>query len=184
MTLQTDSRSSATPHQPRVATILVIVSSRVNALATVVSMCLFLGMLALVLLQIVARYLLSSPPSWTDEAARYLMVWTALLGATVAFHGASDPALLNSAVAAKLIGGDLARAVRTAAVFLFVVPVVAFSPEWLIRQSDRTTETIGLSLPLVLLIVPLSFAVVLLHAVAALVDEPREAVSVHESSNP
>lgn len=38
-----------------------------------------------VLWQVAARYLLSRPSAWTDELATLLVIWIALLGATVAF---------------------------------------------------------------------------------------------------
>ncbi len=34
-----------------------------------------------VLWQVVARYVLSSPSSWTEELARFLLIWVSLLGA-------------------------------------------------------------------------------------------------------
>jgi TRAP-type C4-dicarboxylate transport system permease small subunit len=38
---------------------------------------------ALVIYQVAARYLLGSPPSWTEELARYLQVWLVLLAAPI-----------------------------------------------------------------------------------------------------
>jgi TRAP-type C4-dicarboxylate transport system permease small subunit len=35
--------------------------------------------------QVIARYLLNAPPSWTEELANMLLVWVALLGASLAF---------------------------------------------------------------------------------------------------
>lgn len=52
----------------------------VEALATA----LFFLIFALVLAQIVWRYLLGAPLVWSEEAARYLYVWVALLGWVVA----------------------------------------------------------------------------------------------------
>ena len=39
----------------------------------------FILMIAVVVLQIVARYALPWSPNWTEELARYLMIWAALL---------------------------------------------------------------------------------------------------------
>jgi len=45
-----------------------------------------MGVLVLdVLWQVVSRYVLRDPSSWTDELATLLMVWVALLGSSVAF---------------------------------------------------------------------------------------------------
>jgi len=52
-------------------------------------------MLLLVLFQVVARYIFQAVPVWTEEAARYSMIWGGLFGATVAFRGDLDPRLIQ-----------------------------------------------------------------------------------------
>lgn len=37
-------------------------------------------MLALVIFQVVARYGINNAPAWTEEAARYAMIWCGLFG--------------------------------------------------------------------------------------------------------
>ena len=49
-----------------------------------------------VVVQIIARYVFSSPPVWTEDVARYAMVWTGLLGATLSFKTRLDAVLMNS----------------------------------------------------------------------------------------
>ena len=39
-------------------------------------------MVVLIGVQVVARYVWAAPPGWTEEGARYAMVWAGLLGAT------------------------------------------------------------------------------------------------------
>jgi hypothetical protein len=53
------------------------------------------AMLILVVLQVVTRYILRTVPVWTEEAARYCMVWGGMLGATIAFYRDEDPKLLQ-----------------------------------------------------------------------------------------
>jgi TRAP-type C4-dicarboxylate transport system permease small subunit len=43
------------------------------------------GLVLDVLWQVASRYVLRSPSSWTDELATLLIIWVALLGASVAF---------------------------------------------------------------------------------------------------
>ena len=60
---------------------------RWGALAAMVLMVVFIAV------QVIARYLWADPPGWTEEAARYAMVWAGLLGATVSFRAGFDPVL-------------------------------------------------------------------------------------------
>ena len=54
-------------------------------------------MVLLIAIQVIARYVFSEPPGWTEEGARYAMVWSGLLGATVAFKAGADPVLVKLA---------------------------------------------------------------------------------------
>lgn len=44
---------------------------------------LLLGIVVIVGLQVVCRYMLGAPLTWSEEVARYLMVWFSLLGAVL-----------------------------------------------------------------------------------------------------
>lgn len=44
------------------------------------------GMVMLICLQVGFRYILNQPLTWTEEVARHLMIWAALLGAAVAYR--------------------------------------------------------------------------------------------------
>ncbi|NIX00358.1 MAG: TRAP transporter small permease subunit, partial [Phycisphaerae bacterium] len=36
--------------------------------------------------QVITRFVLKNPSSWTEELATYLLIWVGLLGAAVALH--------------------------------------------------------------------------------------------------
>ncbi|MAT70016.1 MAG: hypothetical protein CMJ58_10890 [Planctomycetaceae bacterium] len=44
------------------------------------------GLVVVVLWGVASRYVSQQPSRWTDEAARYLLMWVALLGAAVAYR--------------------------------------------------------------------------------------------------
>lgn len=44
------------------------------------------GMVVLIAMQVCFRYVLNEPLAWTEEVARHLMIWSALLGAAVAYR--------------------------------------------------------------------------------------------------
>jgi len=53
-------------------------------LILVLGMVLLALLVATTLLQVLSRYVLSKPFDWTEEAARYIFVWVAMLGAGMA----------------------------------------------------------------------------------------------------
>ncbi|MFO1184872.1 MAG: TRAP transporter small permease subunit [Bauldia sp.] len=77
-------------------------------------------MVLAVLFQVVARYAFASPPSWTQELARYAMIWGGSLGAVAAFRRGFDPSLIEPGMVFR---GPL----RTAGELLALVPAAVFS---------------------------------------------------------
>jgi TRAP-type C4-dicarboxylate transport system permease small subunit len=58
----------------------------IDAVFRVFLAALMVVMVACVTWQIVSRYLLGDPSSWTEELARFLLIWIGLLGGSYAFH--------------------------------------------------------------------------------------------------
>jgi TRAP-type C4-dicarboxylate transport system permease small subunit len=126
---------------------------------------LMLLMLLAVLLQVGARYLFFSPPSWTEELARYCMVWAGLLGATVTYYQRSDPVLVAAPAfhsRTMRITGEIVRAV---AVLFVILPLLIYSPAVLEHHSLRSTVSLQWPSAFVMLIVPLFAGLILLHLV-------------------
>lgn len=131
-------------------------------------------MLVLLAIQVVARYLLSEPPGWTEEGARYAMVWSGLLGSTVAFKLGTDPVLLRLR---RLEHNRPIAWLRGASVVLFVVPILYFclvGPDqdltrgFLARSASRNSETMGLSMAWFTAALPVTFITLLIHVAAGL----------------
>lgn len=127
--------------------------------------------------QVIARYVLAAPPVWTEELARRAMVWAGMLGASAAFRAGIDPVLNAAALQVRGWPGSLLALIRTAGALVFVAPVIWFSlygPNmntargFLGRSLDRTAEMIPVSMIWFTSAVPLAFALIALHALAAL----------------
>ena len=129
-----------------------------------------------VMVQIIARYVFSSPPVWTEDVARYAMVWTGLLGATLSFKTRSDAVLMDSVFPKRPhILAFVAEAIQSAAVLIFVLPVVyfcfiglrgGFAKGYLARQSGLTADTLGIPMVWISVSVPLAMIIILLHLAA------------------
>lgn len=125
-------------------------------------------MIACVTLQIVSRYVFDSPPAWTDELGRYAMIWSAMLGAPCAYYRRSDPAIFQWDPSTPGRKQLLRQLVETAAVTVFIAPILYYSPATLLRNAHRETETLGISSAYVLSAVPLGLSIILIYSLLRL----------------
>src|SRR5205814_1523973 len=77
-------------------------------------------MVLAILFQVVARYAFARPPFWTEELARYAMVWAGMLGAAAAFRRMVDPRLVEPGTVFRGKAGPAEKV-------LVVVPAMIFS---------------------------------------------------------
>ncbi len=140
-----------------------------------------------VMTQIIARYVFSSPPVWTEDVARYAMVWTGLLGATLSFKTHSDAVLMQSVFPNRpSFLGFCAEAIQSAAILIFVLPVVyfcfvglrgGFAKGYLARQAGLTADTLGIPMVWVSVSVPLAMIIILVHLAARWAGDTTEEVA-------
>ncbi len=126
--------------------------------------------------QVLSRFALGAPSSFTDELARYLLVWIGLLGSAVAMgqrlHVAVDlvPKRLDRRAAWLL------ALVAHGAVAVFALAVMVVGGARLVALSfelGQTTAALGLSLGWVYAVLPASGALVVLYALIFLIEDWR-----------
>ena len=125
-------------------------------------------MAMLVAVQVFARYVLNHSLFWSEELARYLLVWLTFLGATVAYHRGVHPGV--DVVTSRLPAGA-ARICRVLVILvsmgLFGVMVVSGCRfAWFVRM--QITPSLSLPKWIILAIIPVSGALLLLHGLAFL----------------
>lgn len=155
---------------------ILSLSSALHAVARRVAMFTVFGMFVTVMIQVVARYGFASPPIWTEDIARYMMVWTGLLGATLSFKTRADAVLMQSVFPQRPhILGLLTEAIQSAAVIVFIAPVVyfcfiglrgGFAKGYLARQAGLTADTLGIPMAWIAVIVPIAMIIILVHLAA------------------
>lgn len=145
------------------------ISALMNRVSRNLGMLMLLVMLCAVALQVIARYLFLSPPAWTEELARYAMVWAGYLGATVAFYSNEDPVLHMPKDGTELRKKTYLVA-RSVAGLVFLLPVVYWSPTILEHHMLRETESLKFVSAYVMLIVPIFSSIILFHIAARLWD--------------
>ncbi len=135
---------------------------------------LMVALVASVSWQVISRYVFSSPSSWTEEVARFLLIWISLLGAAYAFRTRAHLGL--DLLPKKLTG----RSKNTLKLFTLMV-VVLFSVTvlmvgggklvaltWELRQYSAV---LGLPIAFVYSVIPTAGFLICVFAIAASQDD-------------
>ena len=145
---------------------MVMLSNVVNRIGEI-GLVLFLAALAiLVFLQVLFRYVLNLPLFWTEEAARYCLVWASFLGAGVAVKRGQH-------IAVTYLVDHMPPSIRTGVVRVSQVSVAAIVAVMLwggiqLVQVTRMQLSPALRIPMAYpyLAVPLGSAFMLMHIIA------------------
>ena len=130
-------------------------------------------MAALVIYQVGARYLFGSPPSWTEELARFLQVWLVLL-ALAGVPPARDAPRRGLRIAPASEGRRVA--LRTGVLLISAVFCLAFAvygTRLLAVAGLQTSPALGISMIWPYLAVPVSGVLMAVAAAVLIVSEIR-----------
>jgi TRAP-type C4-dicarboxylate transport system permease small subunit len=106
-------------------------------------------MTGIVLLGVLFRYVLVAPLPWSEELARYLMVWGASLGASVAFREGSHIAVTMLVDKLHGLSGKIILKVTQIIVFVFmaVVMVEGFMLAFKVSSQESPAMEISMAWP-------------------------------------
>jgi len=142
---------------------------------------LMVGLVLAVSWQVVSRYLFASPSSWTEEVARFLLIWIGTLGAAYAFrtnmHIGLDllPKKLNGAAARYLHWFTLATIIVFALAVLVTGGGKLVYLTWDLRQYSAV---LGLPISIVYSVIPLTGVLVIVYSLAAITHVPDAEIIV------
>ncbi len=127
------------------------------------------AMIVVTTLQIVFRVAFDAI-SWSEELARYLLVWTTFLGATLAYQRGSHIAVTVLVDRLPRPGRRLARVLAHAAALAFFVVVLAVGVRYMALQGFQVSASLRVPMPWVYAVIPGSAAVMGLYALVDLID--------------
>lgn len=158
-----------------------------DAVLTRALVLLMLALVVAVLWQVISRYVFSAPSSWTEEAARFLLIWITLLGAVYAYRTGMH---LGLDLLPKKLGAAAARRlarVTAALVVLFAAAVLVVGGGSLVRMTwelEQYSAVLGLPMSFVYAVIPVAGVLICAYALAALADPtvgaPGDAVAPAE----
>ncbi|EAQ96299.1 TRAP transporter small permease [Congregibacter litoralis] len=124
--------------------------------------------------QVLSRYVLTQPSSWTEEASRFLLVWLSVLGATYAYRGRMHLAI--DLLPRKL--GSLGRArlevFNAAMVAIFAMAAMVYGGGYLVMMTwelKQTTPALGIPMAMIYLVLPVSGVLLTLFAALRIGEE-------------
>jgi TRAP-type C4-dicarboxylate transport system permease small subunit len=128
-----------------------------------------------VLWQVFTRFVLRSPSSYTEELARYLLIWVGLLGA--AYATGRNRHLAVDLLPNRLRGLNRVRLERAiqAVIFVFALTALVVGGSRLVFVTfylGQTSAALQTSIGYVYLVVPLSGLFIMFYAVCAMIDAP------------
>lgn len=157
----------------RVATAIETASRVVSRLVAGLCMGVIYVMLGLLVTQVLMRYFLGAPPSWTEEAAIILFTWLVLLYATVGLREGFHVAIETVPARWPRLRARADRWVAALALLFGWVTLTA-GAAYVLRTSGQKTAALQMPIEVLYLAVPVCGALFVLHAVARLVA-PAEA---------
>lgn len=131
---------------------------------------------ALVVFQVVARYGWGSVPLFTEESARYAMIWMALVAAAL---GVRDAAHIRIDFVPAALGAVAPRARRLLEAVLDVVSLTVFlvliwyGIDTMVFAAGQTSEGMRIPLSYPYSIVPVAFFFAAVFAILRLLSEVR-----------
>ncbi|CAQ82216.1 MULTISPECIES: TRAP transporter small permease [Photorhabdus] len=123
------------------------------------TICLFVFLVFCVTWQVVSRYVLGTPSTVTDELARYLFIWVAMIGAAYTTGQHRHLAIDLLAMKLKGIGKNIVGLVILASIALFASVVLVYGGSVLAistLETGQITPALGLQMGYVYLCLPIS----------------------------
>lgn len=133
--------------------------------------------------QVLSRYLLEDPSPWTEELARFLLIWIGMLGASYAFHQKAHlglellPAKLEGAVATILRYFTLAVVALFAGTVLIAGGSNLVSLTWELRQYSAV---LGMPIAWVYSVIPLSGTLIVFFCITQALQPDDDRTALRE----
>jgi len=128
------------------------------------------SMAILVAVQVFCRYILNSSLFWSEELARYMLVWLSFFGATVAYYHHLHPGVdvLTSRLSAvkQQISQLVVHLISMVLALVMVISGTQFA--WFVRM--QISPALGLPKWIILAVIPLSGTVLFFYALTFLVQ--------------
>lgn len=134
-----------------------------------------MGLMVLnVLWQVFSRYVIGEPSAFTDELARFLMIWLGLLGTAYVSGKNGHVAIDVLAKRANAKNQALLKRVVSGFIILFCLAAMVTGGGWLVYTTyelKQLSSALGLPLAYVYIVIPLSGLIVVYNKVVDIITD-------------
>ncbi|MDN4501098.1 TRAP transporter small permease [Alteromonadaceae bacterium BrNp21-10] len=123
--------------------------------------------------QVFSRFILQSPSSFTEELARFLLIWIGILGAAYAYRTKAHLGLDLFVEKMQPVRQKVARIFIEVVVMAFAGSVMVYGGLSLVMlavELKQTSATLGLNMGLVYSVIPISGVLILLYGLDNLIQ--------------
>lgn len=121
------------------------------------------AMAAMVIANVISRYVFLHSFTWVEELSRYLMIWAAFLGAGVALRVGGHIAVDSLQEALPAAGARWVRALIVGIVGACLLVLIWLGIEYAQFGWEQETPVLGWSFGMVYLAIPIGAALMLVH---------------------
>ena len=127
--------------------------------------------------QVASRYFLREPSSWTEELARFALIWAGLLGAVYAYRTHAHAGIDILPIKASPSGRRRLEIISATCVIVFSIVVMVGGGGNLVALTARVEQTsaaLGVQMALVYAIIPVCGALLALYALDRAMRPPDD----------
>lgn len=124
----------------------------------------------IIVIQVFCRFVIDSPLTWSEEAARYLMIYTVFLGASLALR---NHKMIAIEIVIESVKPKVRKVLRivvmlVSLVFLFILLFKGI--EMINIVSKQTSAGIGISMDIPYMAIPIGATLMIINAFAVIVE--------------
>ena len=147
----------------------------------------FAFMFFLGLYQIITRYLLNSPSTWSEELLTYAFVWMVMLGAAFIFGKREHMRMSFLADKVKGVHRRMLESFIELLIVIFTAMVMIAGGTFITNLTmGQVTASLGIPMAYIYVIIPISGVLILVYSIFNLIDiwtlHPEELVEIEEKA--
>ena len=113
------------------------------------------GMVTIVIAGVIARYVMKNPMAWTEEMARFLMIWMAVIGISIATRRRAHLGVFYFALKLPLVLQRLVKLITDSAIMVFLYYLTVYGVKMVVAAKTQWEPSTGITMNYPLACIPI-----------------------------